>query len=153
MNGVIAHTSTTCADYLGGDPSIVLSQINYSGTVTIDNGINPGVFFDFFVTVITNAANQVVTVTQTHTGGGTNFSVHGNEVKSYTAACGNSTDGTETPNGGATYTFASPGTYVIGIKYDTKSISGTPVPVPHAITYTFTTSQGALTNATVLLTD
>ena len=51
----------------------------------------------------------------------------------------------------ATWTMATPGTYIISIKYSTKSIAGTPVPVPSTVTYTFTTSNIASTNASVLL--
>jgi uncharacterized repeat protein (TIGR01451 family) len=152
--GIIAHTTTTCSDYVGQASGIVLDQINYSVSGgTIDQGINPGVFF-YYTTITTTTANQVVTVSESHTGTAANFQVHNTEAKLYTADCNNSTDGTLTPDStGATYTIATPGTYVIGIKYDSKSIAGTAAPVPSSITYTFTTTLGSQTNASVLLAD
>ena len=45
--------------------------------------------------------------------------------------------------------IATPGNYIIGIKYDPKSIVGNPVPTPANIVYTFTTSLGASTTAQV----
>ena len=45
----------------------------------------------------------------------------------------------------------TPGTYFIGIKYDPKTLAGTKVPVPATVTYTFTTSLGGSTGASVLL--
>ncbi len=119
---------------------------------TIGNGINPGVFF-YYTKIVTTTANQVVTVTESHTGTVANFTTTG-MANLFTANCGSSTGGTLTPdNTGATWTIASPGTYIIGIKYDVKSISGTPAPVPHIITYTFTTTLGPSTSGSVLLTD
>jgi hypothetical protein len=62
------------------------------------------------------------------------------------------TTGTVTGGGAnASFTVASPGNYIIGIKYQTKSIAGTPVPVPATITYDFVSSLGVSTDATVLL--
>ena len=46
---------------------------------------------------------------------------------------------------------AHAGHYIIGIKYDTKSIAGTNAPVPADITYNFATSLGGQTGASVLL--
>ena len=51
----------------------------------------------------------------------------------------------------ASFTVAVPGTYHIGIKYQTKSIAGTTAPVPANITYNFSTSLGGNTGASVLL--
>ena len=60
--------------------------------------------------------------------------------------------GTEINGGsGATFTIATPGNYIIGIKYQTKSIAGTTAPVPADITYNFVTSLGGNTGGSVLL--
>jgi hypothetical protein len=150
QTGVIAHTNTSCKDFLGGNPNIVIGQINYSASNgTIGNGINPGQFF-YYTQITTTVPNQVVTVTQTHTGTAAEF--EGAMPRTYTTSCDNAVNGTMT-NGDtdATFTIPTPGTYVLSIKYGTKSISGTPAPVPDDITYTFTTSLGPLTSASVLL--
>ena len=53
---------------------------------------------------------------------------------------------------GASYTIATAGTYIISIKYDTKSIAGTTAPTSDPITYTFkATPPGATSSASVLL--
>ena len=70
----------------------------------------------------------------------------------YTGDCSSWAAGTEINGGsGARFTIATPGTYIIGIKYQTKSIAGTTAPVPADITYNFTTSLGGTTGASVLL--
>jgi uncharacterized repeat protein (TIGR01451 family) len=150
VNGMIAHTATTCSEYVNNTPGIVLDTIFYSGTVTIGQNVNPGVFF-YFATITTTVPNQVVTVTQSHTGTVANFVSTGQD-KLFTANCASSIDGTDTPGGfGATWTVPTPGTYIVQIKYDSKSIAGTPVPVPDTVTYTFTTSGEPQTNGSVVL--
>jgi hypothetical protein len=60
--GLITHTQVDCNDVLSGAAAnAVIGQVNYSGTVTIGQGINPGKFF-FWSKITTTVANQVVTV-------------------------------------------------------------------------------------------
>ena len=47
--------------------------------------------------------------------------------------------------------MATPGTYIISLKYQTKSLAGTTAPVPADITYTWVTSLGGNTGASILL--
>jgi hypothetical protein len=103
---------------------------------------------------MTTVPNQVVTVSQTNTS--TNnaalFTIHQGWARVYTADCSSYITGTEIAGGsGATFTIATPGTYILGIKYSAKSIAGTTAPVPANITYNFTTSVGGNTGASVLL--
>jgi dolichol kinase len=51
----------------------------------------------------------------------------------------------------ASFTVTTPGTYVIQIKYNSKSIAGTTAPIPANITYSFGTSLGGNTGASVQL--
>jgi uncharacterized repeat protein (TIGR01451 family) len=149
-SGMIAHTSTTCADYRDGTGT--LDQINYSVSAgKVGNGINPGVFF-YFAKITTTVANQIVTVTESHTGTAANFRTTG-MGNLFTSTCGNSgISGDETAdNTGFTWTVPAPGTYIIQIKYDTKSISGTPAPVPENIVYTFITNGLPSTSGSVPL--
>ena len=62
--------------------------------------------------------------------------IHQDWHRVYTRDCGWDKTGTQIAGGaGASFTIATPGSYIIGIKYDPKSIVGTPVPVPATVTY------------------
>jgi hypothetical protein len=153
--GLITHTNVACEDVLSGDAvNSVIDAVNYpSSRGNIGQGINPGKFF-FWSTITTTVPNQVVTVTQTNTS--TNnaalFQIHQGWARIYTGNCASWKAGTEINGGsGASFTVPTPGTYIIGIKYDPKSLAGTKVPVPPTVTYSFATSLGGTTGATVLL--
>jgi len=152
--GIIAPTQTTCQDYTGGTAQ-TLGQVNYSVVGgKIGQGINPGVFF-YYTKITTTTVNQVVTVSQSNTSTNNTplFGILNGQAWLYPADCSSHTSGTVTgPNGsGASYTIPTPGTYIIGIKYQTKTIAGAPAPLPADITYKFTTSLGGSTGASVLL--
>jgi hypothetical protein len=152
--GEITPTNVDCQTFVNGTPA--LGQINYStdSSGKIGQGINPGVFF-YWTKITTSAANQTVTVSQsnTSTNNAALFGVHQGWDRLYKGDCSSWTAGTVIgSNGsGASFTVPTPGNYVIGVKYSTKTIAGTTAPVPANITYTFTTSLGALTAASVPL--
>jgi hypothetical protein len=52
---------------------------------------------------------------------------------------------------GASFTIPVPRNYILGLKYDTKSLSGTKAPVPADITFNFATSLGGSTGGSLLL--
>ena len=149
--GLIAPTSTSCQDFANGTAS-ALGQINYPvSNGKIGQGINPGVFF-YYTKITTTVANQVVTVSESQNDAAALFQVHQGQAYLYTANCSSSTKGTLiSGDTGASFTVATAGTYIIGIKYSTKSIVGTSAPTSDPVTYTFTTSLGASTSAKVLL--
>jgi len=96
-----------------------------------------------------------VTVSQSNNGtpSAALFQVQQGQAILYSSNCTKLGSGTLT-NGstGASFTgLTVGGHYIIGIKYDTKSIAGTTAPTPANITYTFSTSLGASTGATVQL--
>ncbi len=151
--GQITPTQVDCPDVLNGTAPN-LDGINYSVQGgKIGQNINPGVFF-FWTKITTTVPNQVVTVTQTNnsTNNAALFTIHQGYVRVYTGNCSSYITGTEIAGGsGASFTIATPGNYIIGIKYQTKSIAGTTAPVPANITYTFATSLGGNTAGTVIL--
>jgi hypothetical protein len=152
--GQITPTQTTCSDFTSGTAQ-TLGQVNYSVSGgTIGQGINPGVFF-FYSKITTTVPNQVVTVTQSNnsTNNAALFGVLNGQAWLWTGDCVSKTVGTVFgPNdGNARYTIPTPGTYIISIKYNTKSIAGTAAPVPANITYSWVTSLGGQTGASVLL--
>jgi hypothetical protein len=141
----ITPTGTTCTQFRNGTAQ-TLSNLNYSVVGgKIKNNVTPGVFF-YWVAVTVPAGNNSVTITQTITTG--NFTgkfdfTSGSNV--FTSNC-NSVSNTITQNtttGAVTVQFNAPtaGTYIIGIKYDSKSIVGDPAPSPGTtVHYNFATT-------------
>ena len=152
--GVIAPTQTTCQSYVAGTAP-TLGQVTYpvSGN-KIGQGINPGVFF-YYSRITTTRANQTVAVSEsnTSTNGAALFGILNGQAWLYPLNCSSHAVGSTigTNGSGASFTVKAPGTYVIGIKYDTKTIAGTKTPNPSTVTYNFTTSLGTSTSASVLL--
>ena len=152
--GLIAPTQTTCGDVLNGTAS-ALGQVNYVvNGGKIGQSINPGVFF-FYSKITTTVPNQVVTVSQsnTSTNNAALFGDQNGQAWLWSGDCSGKLVGTTSgPNDSqASFTVPTAGNYIIGIKYDTKSIAGTTAPVPADITYNFSTSLGGQTGASVLL--
>ena len=111
--------------------------------------------FFYWTHITTTVPNQVVTVSQTNTSTNNTalFLVHQGWDRLYKGDCSSYKSGTEIAGGsGASFTVLTPGDYIIGIKYQTKSIAGTPAPVPANIVYNFTTNLGGSTAASVKLT-
>jgi len=141
----ITPTGTTCSQFRDGTAA-TLSSLNYSVSGgKIKNNVTPGVFF-YWVSVTVPAGNNSVTITQTITTG--NFTgkfdfASGSNV--FNSNCNSVSDTiTQNPTTGAvTVTFNAPtaGTYIIGIKYDSKSIVGLPAPSPGTtVHYNFATT-------------
>jgi hypothetical protein len=151
--GLIAPTKTTCGDVLNRTAD-TLDSVNYSvGGGRIGQGINPGVFF-YYAKITTTTSNQMVTVGQSNdsTNGAALFGILQGQAWLWSGNCSSKVVGITTDNAsGASFVAPVPGDYIIGVKYDTKSIAGTAAPVPPDVNYTFTSSLGASTTATVLL--
>jgi len=152
--GLIAPTQTSCSDVLNGTAA-VLGQINYSvSDGKIGQGINPGVFF-FYSKITTTVPNQVVTVTQSNTSTNSTplFGILNGQAWLWSGDCKSKLVGATfgANDSQATFTVPTPGNYIIGIKYQTKTIAGANAPVPADITYNFATSLGGQTGASVLL--
>jgi len=153
--GQITPTAVSCSDFASGTAP-TLDQVNYKtggNPSVIQQGINPGVFF-FYTKVTTTVPNQVVTVSQTNTSTNNSalFAVHQGQARLYPANCSSFTTGTLiSGDSGASFTIPVPGNYILGLKYDTKSLSGTKAPVPADITFNFATSLGGATGGSLLL--
>ena len=142
----ITPTGTTCRDFSQGTAE-TLAFLNYSvgNDGKIKQNVTPGVFF-YWVSVTVPAGNNVVTVTETITTG--NFTGLFNIASAqnvFNSSC-NSLSSTiaQNPNTGTvTVSFNAPvaGTYIISIKYDSKSIVGLPAPSPGTtVHYDFATT-------------
>ena len=139
----ITPTNTDCSQFANGTAQ-TLDTLNYSVSGgKIRQNVTPGVFF-YWVRVTAPAGNNTFTITQTITTG--NFNTFFNFFSgssAYDANCGNLST-TITQNGNTTtVTFNAPtaGTYIIGIKYNSKSIVGAPAPSPTTtVHYDFATT-------------
>jgi hypothetical protein len=140
----ITPTSTTCSQFRDGTAQ-TLFNLNYSvAGGKVKNNVNPGVFF-YWVSVTVAGGNNVVTITQTIQPGNTftckfNFA-SGSQV--FDSRCNSVSDTItqDTGTGTVTVSFNAPaGTYIIGIKYDSKSIVGCTAPNPTTVHYDFATT-------------
>jgi len=143
--GQITPTGTTCSQFQNGTAETLLN-LNYSVSGgKIKNNVTPGVFF-YWVAVTVPAGNNVFTVTQTITTG--NFTGKFDFASAqnvFNSSCNAvSSTITQNPNTGTvTVSFNAPvaGTYIISIKYDSKSIVGLPAPSPTTtVHYDFATT-------------
>ena len=140
----ITPTGTTCNQFQNGTAA-TLDHLNYSvANGKVKNNVTPGVFF-YWVSVTVPVGPNVVTVTQTITGGNTFtclFSI-GSTQNVFNPNCtGLSSTITQDPaTGTVTVSFNAPvaGTYIISIKYDSKSIAGCTAPNPTTVHYDFAT--------------
>jgi hypothetical protein len=140
----ITPTGTTCSQFANGTAE-TLGFLNYSvAGGKIKNNVTPGVFF-YWVSVTVPGGNNSVTITQTITTG--NFTgkfalASGSSV--FSSNCNNVSDTItqNTTTGTVTVNFNAPaGTYIIGIKYDSKSIVGLSAPSPTTtVHYDFATT-------------
>ena len=140
----ITPTGTTCNQFVNGTAD-TLAALNYSVSGgTIKNNVTPGVFF-YWVAVTAPAGNNSFTITQTITTG--NFNTFFNFTSGsnvFSSSC-NSVSPTITQNPttkAVTVMFNAPvaGTYIISIKYDSKSVAGATAPNPTTVHYDFATT-------------
>jgi len=141
----ITPTGTTCTQFRNGTAE-TLSNLNYSvSNGKIKNNVTPGVFF-YWVSVTVPAGNNSFTITETITTGNfTGLFDIASAQNVFNSSC-NSVPSTITQNpttGAVTVQFNAPtaGTYIISIKYDSKSIVGLPAPSPGTtVHYDFATT-------------
>jgi hypothetical protein len=168
--GQITPTNTTCQQFSGGTAS-TLGAITYptSGT-TIGQGVAPGVFFYWTPIKVTSAGQQSFTITEstnysptTVPSGSSRYFPFAAGSLAYTSACGtlattitsNTSNGANPATVTVMFTAPSAGTYIIGIKFTTKSIAGTGPAFTSAsqgfYTYQFETNADPTTHASVEL--
>jgi hypothetical protein len=171
--GQIAPTNTTAAQFASGNSS-TLSTINCStdSNGNIAQSINPGVFFYFsFVTANAGDTITVFEVPPTVNSAGKTYNaapflVAGTSPGTLELFDSTGTNGVAggTPvtvngvqNGAVTFVAPYTGTFVVQVKYSTKTVVGTPSPgLNNSSTYTWTTndpSNTAQAAASVTLQD
>jgi uncharacterized repeat protein (TIGR01451 family) len=151
QGGLIAPTGTTCQQFASGTAP-TLGEVDYSVSGgKIAQNVTPGVFF--YYAKITVPDNTTVTVGESQNDTAALFQIQQNQAYLFTADCTKSATGTLNAAGtGASFTVATGGTYIVSVKYSTKSIAGTAAPTSDPVTYTFTTTPpGASSSGSVLL--
>jgi len=140
----ITPTGTTCNQFVNGTAD-TLAALNYSVSGgTIKNNVTPGVFF-YWVSVTAPAGNNSFTITQTITTGNFNTLFNFTSGSNVFSSNCNSVSPTITQNSttkAVTVMFNAPvaGTYIISIKYDSKSVAGATPPNPTTVHYDFATT-------------
>jgi hypothetical protein len=141
----ITPTGTTCSQFVNGTAETLLS-LNYSVSGgKISQNVTPGVFF-YWVSVTVPAGNNSFTITETITTG--NFSTPfllGGGSNVFNSSCGSvsETITQNTGTGDVSVSFNAPvaGTYIISLKYNSKSIAGATAPSPGTtVHYDFATT-------------
>jgi len=141
--GQITPTATTCNQFNSGTAA-TLTQLNYSIKDGKVAAVNPGVFF-YWIKVTAVAGSNTFTVNQAITTGNYDSHFFSSASGSFVYNSGCTKVGTQTlstSGGVTTVTFTAPtaGTYIIGIKYDSKSVEGFAAPSPTTVHYAFTTA-------------
>jgi hypothetical protein len=139
-------TATNCNDFITGTTK--LTEVCYSVNRGKISNATPGVFF-YYVKVVAPSSSFTVNISQTsQTAGFPLFIVQTSNNQSqvflWDMTCTKRATGVQTSAGQASVTFSSatPGaTYVVSVKYDSKSVLNTTVGNPPPIaSYVFTTT-------------
>jgi CSLREA domain-containing protein len=139
VDSQITPAAATCAEFNAGT-SVTLSQVNY----TVANGkihqVDPGAFY-YWVKVPAVAGSNTFTINQAITTG--NFDSHFfNQAAAqvYSPNCVKVRNAVISTSAGVTtvtFSAASAGTYIIGIKYNAWSVKSFTAPSPTTVHYTF----------------
>jgi len=136
--GQIAPTGTTCQQYLDGSAA-TLNDLLYTTKGNNMNAVSPGVFF--YYTTVTGNAGDTVTINEKNDGTPAEppIGIQKSQVVLYSKDCSKLqwTSLDVNPDGSATGVLPSSGDFIIGVKYESSSLKGDPIPVPPSITYTF----------------
>ena len=157
LGGDIFHTGTTCSDFRQGGNGRELDQLCYSTSANKISVVTPGVLF-YYTAIVAPSTNFTIKVTEAK-GSSTSANAFGlmsiqgsNQIVLWDSICGKKSDAgviTNGSQGSLTITNASPGmTYVLSVKYDSKSIQGgtyTGSTAP-TVNYNFSTSVDDLTD-------
>jgi hypothetical protein len=134
----IAPTETTCAAYRDNPdlPANNLSELQYTKTGSLIANVTPGVFF-YYMKVTVGAGSHSYTLTQSSPDmPGVTFDIAAGSAV-FNSSCVKVADiNQQAANGSVTITFTGAGTFIIAVKFDSKSIQGETAPSPSA-TFTF----------------
>ena len=138
VDSQITPPTATCAQFKAGTAA-TLSQLNYSVRNGKIHQVTPSAFY-YWVKVTAVAGSNTFTINQAITTG--NFDSHffnHSAGQVFTSGCAKRSSTLSTSAGVTTVTFtaASAGTYVIGIKYNAWTVKSFTAPSPTTVHYTF----------------
>jgi len=141
--GMLAHTSTTCQQFIDGTASPLLSSdVHWNISNGVITTISPGVFF-YFTLAKAPSANFTISIVQTKSNLAFPYiPVQQTQISLYDQNCNNSTTGAESSTGQASInvTGARPGQiFVACVKYSLKALVGTPMGPSEGCCYNFIT--------------
>jgi len=138
-------TDTDCTTFNDGSAT-PLNEIRYSlSRGDIHRNVSPGVFFYFSKFTIASAGALSIVQDENETGDPAvdyRFRVHRDFAKLFDGNCNPIDDLTVEANDIDVTGQLAAGTYIVQIKYDSKSIVGFPEPSPTTVHYTFQTFVG-----------
>ncbi|MFM9027616.1 MAG: hypothetical protein ACKOQ6_06435, partial [Bacteroidota bacterium] len=147
----IFPTATSCSDFLTG--TAPFTEVCYTVSSGVISNCTPGVFF-YYVKVVAPSSTFTLTVNQVaQTAGFARFAIQssGNtpQIFLWDANCNKRATGVQTSVGQASVTITNAivgATYVLSVKYDTKSIINTPIiGTPPIASYQFTAVMNGTT--------
>jgi hypothetical protein len=153
VTGQITPTKTTCSQFNSGT-SPTLSSLQYAVKGGKTSAVSPGVFF-YWIKVTAVAGSNTFNISQAITSSNNNFNhffafASGSAVFNSSCTAVQPAATITTPSAGVTrvtFNASSAGTYIIGIKYDSKSVEGFTAPSPNTtVHYEFST--GGVTGST-----
>jgi hypothetical protein len=139
----ITPTATTCSQFASGSAA-TLSELLYTVKSGKVGSVSPGVFFYWVKVTVASSGNKTFTINQATTTSNfdSHFFNHTSGTFAYTSGCTKINTSINTSSGVTSVTFnaSAPGTYIIGIKYDSKSVQGFNTPSPTTVHYDFSTT-------------
>jgi hypothetical protein len=145
----IAPTETNCAAYRDNpdSPANNLEQLFYTKSGTLISNVTPGVFFYYMQVTVAAAGPQSFTLVHSSLQmPGVFFDIASGSAV-FNSSCAKVADVNvqNSTTGDVTISFNAPaaGTYIIGVKFNSKSIQGETAPSPSA-TFTFKLTSGGV---------
>jgi hypothetical protein len=144
----LAHTQTTCADFVSGNAAEI-TEVLYGSRRGVINNVAPGVFFYYTQVTAPSSSFSIVIDQSNNNATFPLFQIQNGQVSLYDANCNPSNKGTVVLSANGTQatiniTGASAGeVFIIGVKYSTGSVVGTSAAGDPTVTYTYKTKVGA----------
>ena len=155
--GLIYPTATTCTSFLNNQPPLdkICYTVSKKGNKTTISNATPGVFFYYATIVAPSDGSLTIEVLQFNTSNPNvkEFAVQQDQVFLFDANCIKIGTGSANPRGSGQATVTIPNaiggrTYVISVKYDTKTIVAQTAPSADYQSYFISKVNGNVVNTT-----
>nr|WP_316635052.1 T9SS type A sorting domain-containing protein [uncultured Flavobacterium sp.] len=155
--GLIYPTQTTCTSYLNNQPPLdkICFTVTKKGSKSTISNATPGVFFYYATIIAPSNGNLTIEVLQFNTSSPhvKEFAIQQDQVFLFDNNCTKIATGKEAPKGSGQATVTIPNaikdrTYVISVKYDTKTIISQTAPSADYQSYFISKVNGNVVNST-----